>query len=84
MLKPHHFILILLGTSLNSRAAIFDEAYLNKNGPYGMITFEKNDTFVHWVRVPEGSYQQWKTTLKIWRTVRQFSEKIFDIRQKQL
>ena len=70
MFKLHNLILFLITTYSDTRAAIFDEAYLNKNGPYGMITFKKNDSFVDWVRVPEDSYQQWKTSLKIWRTVR--------------
>lgn len=70
MFKSHHFLLFLISTSSHTRAAIHDEDYLNKNGPFGLITFEKNDTYVDWVRVPENSFLQWTSTLKIWRTVR--------------
>ncbi|CAF0737052.1 unnamed protein product [Rotaria sp. Silwood1] len=49
-------------------ANIQDEAYFIKNGPFGLISLKKNDTFVDWVRVPEKNYQQWIFALKVWRT----------------
>ncbi len=71
MFKLHHFLLLFIIDYYSYiQAVIHDEAYLNKNGPLGLITFEKNDSFVDWVRVPEASYEQWISTLKIWRTVR--------------
>ena len=73
MFKSHTFLLFLISTYSHTRAAIHDEDYLNKNGPFGLITFEKNDSYVDWVRVPESSFLQWTSTLKIWRTVRETS-----------
>ncbi|UJR33628.1 hypothetical protein I4U23_021063 [Adineta vaga] len=48
--------------------AIHDETYLNQQGPFGLIHFEKNDSFIDWVRIPEENYKQWIYALKFWRT----------------
>lgn len=70
MFLQHHFIFFLTTIYSGALAAIHDEAYLSKNGPFGLITFKKNDTFVDWIRVPEVNYKQWIYALKVWRTVR--------------
>ncbi len=70
MFIQRHFILFLTTINSGALAAIHDEAYLNENGPFGLITFTKNDTFIDWVRVPEENYKQWIFALVVWRTVR--------------
>ena len=70
MFIQRHFILFLTTINSGTLAAIHDEEYLSKNGPLGLIIFEKNDTFIDWVRVPEKNYEQWIYALKLWRTVR--------------
>jgi hypothetical protein len=70
MFLQHHFIFFLTTIYSGALAAIHDEAYINKHGPFGLIIFKKNDIFVDWVRVPEVNYQQWVYALKFWRTVR--------------
>ena len=70
MFLQRHFIFFLTTIYSGALAAIHDEEYLSKNGPFGLMTFTKNDTFVDWVRVPEVSYKQWIYALKVWRTVR--------------
>ncbi|CAF0749949.1 unnamed protein product [Adineta ricciae] len=47
---------------------IHDEEYLSQQGPFGLIHFEKNDTYIDWVRIPEENYKQWIYALKFWRT----------------
>ena len=65
-----HLILLLTAICSNIFAAIHDEEYIARNGPFGLIPFQKNDTFVDWIRVPEVHYKQWIYALKVWRTVR--------------
>jgi hypothetical protein len=69
MFNTQQFILLFIITCSDIQAAIYDETYLNKNGPLGMIKFKKNDSFIDWIRVPEASYNQWISTMQIWRTV---------------
>jgi hypothetical protein len=70
MFIQRHFILFVTTIYSGALAAIHDDAYIIKNGPFGLIMFKKNDTFIHWIRVPEVHYKQWIYALKVWRTVR--------------
>jgi hypothetical protein len=70
MFIQRHFILLLTTISSSALAAIYDEAYIARNGPFGLIFFKKNDTFIDWLRVPEVHYKQWIYAVKVWRTVR--------------
>ncbi len=70
MFIQHHLILLLITIYSNVLAIIHDEAYITKNGPFGLILFKKNDTFIDWIRVPEVHYKQWINALKFWRNVR--------------
>ena len=69
MFFRRHLFLVVSVIASAALAAIHDEDYLNNNGPLGLMAFEKNDTYVDWVRVPEISYDQWIYALKVWRTV---------------
>ena len=69
MFFRRHLFFVFTIIASGALAAIHDENYLNNNGPFGLMTFEKNDTYVDWVRVPEVSYDQWIYALKVWRTV---------------
>ncbi len=70
MFIQRHFILLLTTIYSGALATIHDDAYIIRNGPFGLIFFKKNDTFIDWIRVPEVNYKQWIYALKVWRTVR--------------
>lgn len=69
MFIQHHFLFIFSILTSCTYAAIHDEEYLSQQGPFGLIHFEKNDTYKDWVRIPEENYKQWIYALKFWRTV---------------
>lgn len=70
MLKLQHWIFFLVNIIKSTQCLIPDGSQLNKYGPLGLINFEKNDSFIDWVRIPELSFERWSTQLKFWRTVR--------------
>ncbi|CAF0951351.1 unnamed protein product [Rotaria sordida] len=67
MFIQRHFIVFIIVIYSTILATIQDKEFLIKNGPFGLISLKKNDTFVDWVRVPEKNYQQWIFALKVWR-----------------
>ena len=72
MFIQRHLIVFTITSFSCALATIYDEVRLSKNGPAGLITLKKNDTFIDWVRSPELNYKQWIFALKVWRTVRDF------------
>ncbi|CAF0726012.1 unnamed protein product [Adineta steineri] len=68
MFIQRHFIFFVTIINSGTFAAIHDEAYIKENGPFGSMIFQKNDTFIDWIRVPERNYEQWIYALRVWRT----------------